>query len=61
DVYKRQSIDWNKKLTAKILSVALFLQIAFVILFHSTLEQFTKVILGVNIGLFLMLLTTIKR
>ncbi len=60
-VFYNLSIDWHKKLTAKILGSALFLQLAFLLLFHSNLEQFIKVILGVNIVLFIALLITLKR
>ncbi|MCL6500642.1 MAG: hypothetical protein K6T16_01255 [Candidatus Pacearchaeota archaeon] len=60
-IFYNLSIDWHKKTTARILSAALFLQIAFLILFHGSVEQFVKVILGANIGLFLALLITIKR
>ena len=55
------SINYHKKITAKIMGTALFLQIALLILFHGNIEEFIKVILGVNIGLFLALLATLKR
>ena len=60
-VFYNLSINYHKKITAKILGAALFLQIALLILFHANIEQFVKVILGVNIGLFLALLATLKR
>jgi len=60
-VFYNLSIDWHKKLTAKILGSAFFLQIAFLILFHANLEQFIKVILGIQIGLFIALVLTLKH
>ncbi|UZE93656.1 MAG: oligosaccharide flippase family protein [Candidatus Pacearchaeota archaeon] len=60
-VFYNLSIDWHKKITAKILGSVAFLMMAFLILFHANLEQFVKVILAINIGLFLALLTTLKR
>ena len=60
-VFYNLSIDYHKKITARILGSALFLQVALLILFHANLEQFIKVILGINIVLFLALLTTLKR
>lgn len=60
-VFYNLSIDYHKKITARILGSALFLQIALLVLFHSSLEQFIKIILGINIVLFLALITTLKR
>ncbi len=60
-VFYNLSIDWHKKLTARILGAALFLLIALLIIFHSTLKQFIFIVLLVNILLFLALFTTLKH
>lgn len=58
-VFYNLSLDWHKKLTARILGTFVFLQIAAIIVFHRTLEQFITVILLVNLALFLSLLATL--
>ncbi|MEM2954824.1 MAG: oligosaccharide flippase family protein [Candidatus Nanoarchaeia archaeon] len=58
-IFYNLSLDWNKKLTARILGVFLFLQIALFIVFHRTLQQFINIILIVNVLLFLALLATL--
>jgi len=59
-VFYNLSLDWNKRLTARILGTLLFLEIALLIVFHRNLEQFIRVVLVVNILLFLALLATLS-
>jgi O-antigen/teichoic acid export membrane protein len=53
------SINFAKKLTARILGTFVFLQIALFIVFHQSLQQFVTVVLITNILLFLAMLATL--
>lgn len=53
------SLDWNKRITARILGTFVFLQIASLIVFHRTLQQFITVVLIINSLLFLAMLATL--
>lgn len=53
------SLDWNKKLSARILGTFVFLQMASLIVFHRTLQQFITVVLIINLLLFLAMLATL--
>lgn len=58
-IFYNLSLDWNKKITARILGTFLFLQIALFIIFHRTIHQFINIVLIVNILLFFALLATL--
>ncbi len=59
-VYYNLSLDKNKKITARVLASAVFLEIGLLLLFHKTLQQFVWMILIIDVILFLaMLLVTI--
>lgn len=58
-IFYNLSLNWNKKITARILATFVFLQIALLVVFHKTLQQFITVILIVNILLFLALSATL--
>ncbi len=60
-IFYNLSLDWNKKLTARILGTCVFLLIALLIVFHRTLIDFITVILAVNALLFFALLSTLLR
>ncbi len=55
-VFYNLSLNWNKKATARTLGTFVFLQIALLIVFHQTLQQFIFAILAANALLFLALL-----
>ena len=54
------SLNWNKKLTARIIGAFVFLEIVLTVMFHSSLKEFILVILIANIWLFIVLLSTTK-
>lgn len=58
-IFYNLSIDWNKRLTARILGTFLFLLIALLIVFHNSIMQFVTVVLIVNILLFIALSSTL--
>lgn len=54
------SLNWNKKITARIIGAFVFLEIILTIMFHSSLKEFIIMILIANVWLFIVLLSTTK-
>lgn len=54
------SLNWNKKITARIIAAFVFLEVVLTITFHSSLKEFVLMTLIANVWLFLVLLSTIK-
>lgn len=55
------SMNWNKKLTARVIAAFVFLEIALTIMFHDSLKQFILMTIIANVGLFILLLSTVKN
>lgn len=55
------SMNWNKKLTARVIAAFVFLQIALTIMFHDSLKQFILMTVIANVWLFILLLSTVKN
>jgi O-antigen/teichoic acid export membrane protein len=60
-VFYNLAVDKNKKMSMRILASACFMQIALLILFHSTLLQFITMLLIVNILMFVSLVLVSLR
>jgi len=61
-VFYNLSINKNKKISARILASGTFMQIALLIIFHSTLMQFISMVLVVNaVMFFLLLFVSLKK
>ncbi|UCD20859.1 MAG: hypothetical protein JSW08_03760 [archaeon] len=60
-VFYNLSINKNKKISIRILASAVFMQVALLLIFHSTLMQYITMILIVNIFMFVTLLIVSLR